>query len=196
MAQMRLVRNPLVWLHRIRHRKGYGVHSPFAFQFITGVVYEQTPFYAYSKLSLLHPWWVRMLGLYPMQCHRLLFRLANYAHPDAICIVAETHCERQYIAAAVPTAESVDPKEIITSQPRNALVFVGFPAQGRALTLSQQMPSDGMLILEGIHNSNTSLKLWRKIQSDPHTGITFDLHTYGICFYDHSRTKQHYVVNF
>ena len=28
-----------VWLKRFRHRKGYGVHSPFAFDFITRVVY-------------------------------------------------------------------------------------------------------------------------------------------------------------
>lgn len=28
-----------VWLKRIRHRKGYGVHSPFAFDFITRVIY-------------------------------------------------------------------------------------------------------------------------------------------------------------
>lgn len=28
-----------VWLKRIRHRKGYGVHSPFAYDFITRVIY-------------------------------------------------------------------------------------------------------------------------------------------------------------
>lgn len=28
-----------IWLKRIRHRKGYGVHSPFAFDFITRVIY-------------------------------------------------------------------------------------------------------------------------------------------------------------
>jgi len=28
-----------IWLKRFRHRKGYGVHSPFAFDFITRVIY-------------------------------------------------------------------------------------------------------------------------------------------------------------
>ena len=193
---MKLVRNPLVWLHRIRHRKGYGVHSPFAFQFITGVVYEHTPYYAYAELSHLHPLWVCMFRLYPLQCHRLLFRLANYAHPATICIIGDTHCEKQYIAAAVPSAELIEPEALIASHPHSALVFIGMSAHSQALTLSQQMPIEGMLIIEGIHSSHASMKLWQKIQSDPHTGITFDLHTYGICFYNPRRTKQHYIVSF
>ena len=48
---MRLLGNPLVWLMRFRHRCGYGVHSPFAFNFLTGVVYERTPYYAYARLD-------------------------------------------------------------------------------------------------------------------------------------------------
>ena len=32
-----------VWLKRFRHRKGYGVHSPFAFDFITRVIYGKLP---------------------------------------------------------------------------------------------------------------------------------------------------------
>ena len=30
-----------IWLKRFRHRKGYGVHSPFAFDFITRVIYNK-----------------------------------------------------------------------------------------------------------------------------------------------------------
>jgi len=31
-----------IWLKRVRHRKGYGVHSPFAFDFITRVIYGKS----------------------------------------------------------------------------------------------------------------------------------------------------------
>ena len=31
-----------IWLKRFRHRKGYGVHSPFAFDFITRVIYGKS----------------------------------------------------------------------------------------------------------------------------------------------------------
>ena len=33
------VKKGWVWLKRFRHRKGYGVHSPFAFDFITRIIY-------------------------------------------------------------------------------------------------------------------------------------------------------------
>ena len=40
-----------VRLRRIRHRNGYGVHSPFAYGFIKGVVYEHARYYAYKNLK-------------------------------------------------------------------------------------------------------------------------------------------------
>ena len=36
----------LRWLRRFRKRRGYGIHSPAAFQFVTGVVYEKGEYYA------------------------------------------------------------------------------------------------------------------------------------------------------
>ena len=44
--------HPFVWLLRFRHRRGYGVHSPFAFNFITDVVYQRLPYYKYCELAL------------------------------------------------------------------------------------------------------------------------------------------------
>ena len=73
--------NPLVWLVRIRHRCGYGVHSPFAFRFLTGVVYERTPYYAYATLDPALPWGMRLRrkkGLH------LLLRLANWLQPQVV----------------------------------------------------------------------------------------------------------------
>ena len=43
----------LIWVRRFRHRCGYGVHSPFAFNLITGVIYEKGEFYAYAPLRSL-----------------------------------------------------------------------------------------------------------------------------------------------
>ena len=75
---MNMLDNPLVWLRRIRHRCGYGVHSPFAFRFLTDVVYERTPYYAYSTLDealpLAHSM-RRRKGLH------LIFRVANWLQP-------------------------------------------------------------------------------------------------------------------
>ena len=42
------LKRPFIWLSRFRHRCGYGVHSPFAFNLITQVIYESTPYYKYK----------------------------------------------------------------------------------------------------------------------------------------------------
>ena len=52
--------NPWIWLKRFRHRRGYGVHSPFAFAFLTDVVYERNAYYAYHELDASLAWWQRL----------------------------------------------------------------------------------------------------------------------------------------
>ena len=73
-------RRTLRWLRRFRHRRGYGIHSPFAFGFVTGVVYEAGAYYAYAPLAQK---WRGMLNGCPLRPKdlRLLLRLANFQHP-------------------------------------------------------------------------------------------------------------------
>ena len=185
---MRLIRRPWVWFYRVRKRRGYGVHSPFAFSFLTYVVYERTAYYAYHDLNRLHPWWVRWGRLYPLTCRRLLFRLANYVHPQRICIMGDRPMERAYLTAAVPRAEWVEGDA--------DFLFVAHEQLAEALTRVAQMPERGMMVVEGIHEDRTSNDLWRCLQNDAHTGITFDLYTYGLLFFSPALQKQHYIVNF
>ncbi len=53
-----------------------------------------------------------------------------------------------------------------------------------------------LLIMEDIHKDKNALDCWHAVQGDDRTGITFDLYTCGIVFFDHKRYKQHYKVNF
>lgn len=192
---MRLFRRPWIWALRFRKRKGYGVHSPFAFAFIRGVVLETGAYYAYAPLSLLHPWWVRWVRLYPMMCRRLLFRLANFAEPKTMRLLTTDPLAKRYIQAAVPKAT-----ELHTCDNEKNLeadfVFVEKARLGEARSIAKRMPERGMLVCEGIHKGADSLKTWCGIQADEHTGVTFDLYTYGVAFFDRSLTKQHYKVNF
>lgn len=78
----------LNWCKRIRHRKGYGIHSPSDFFLITYVIYEQMPFYAYAPLHHLRRV-VNHLPHYREKVDKLLFRLINYLQPSML-IEAET----------------------------------------------------------------------------------------------------------
>ena len=105
MNSLLLLKRPFVWLRRFRHRRGYGVHSPFAFDFITRVVYEHTPYYQYKELSAEqrrlasekgHNWACRE----SQKVKRLLFRLVNRAQPTFIVSVGPDSAAELYMKAA------------------------------------------------------------------------------------------------
>ena len=191
---MRLTRRPWIWFLRLRHRCGYGVHSPFAFGFITDVVYERTPYYAYRELAGLHPWWVRWLGLYPLTCRRMLFRLANFVHPRTMLLLGNRPIERQYLSAAVPSARWIKGEAAGDNAPD--FIFVAHEQLAQTADFIGQMPANGAMVLEGIHEDSEALRLWHSLQADSRTGITFDLYTYGIILFNTRLNKQHYIVNF
>ena len=186
---MRLIRHPWIWFFRFRKRRGYGVHSPFAFSFITTVINERQPFYAYLELGRLHPWWVRAARLYPVQCRRLLFRLANYEEPKTVRLIGDRPMELAYIRRAVPRA-------LVLLKGVADFVFVSAEQMAQVLQLASQMPENGMLVVEGIHKNHNARQTWQTLQESPHTGVTFDLFTYGVAFFDPHYHKQHYKVNF
>lgn len=81
---MNILKRAYIWLKRIRHRKGYGIHSPFAFNLITDVIYERRPYYAYSWLKELRREAPRKGKRYTERVDKLLFRLVNYVQPTYI----------------------------------------------------------------------------------------------------------------
>lgn len=88
-----------IWLKRFRHRRGYGVHSPFAFDFLTYVVYERGEYYAYRELKKRYPVVCLCGGLHRLKCRKFLFRLSNYVHPSLIRIYGHVkEAETAYLA--------------------------------------------------------------------------------------------------
>ena len=53
-----------------------------------------------------------------------------------------------------------------------------------------------VFVIGEIHVSKAMRELWKKMQSDEKVGITFDLYDVGILFFDKTKIKQHYIVNF
>lgn len=79
----------LVWCKRFRHRCGYGVHSPFAFNLVTRVIFEKWPYYAFKELEEVRKNARRITNLsyllvHPERVDQLLFRLVNYFSPQTV----------------------------------------------------------------------------------------------------------------
>lgn len=122
---MNFLRRIYIWFKRFRYRRGYGVHSPFAFRLITDVVYERLPYYAYEELKQVRRQLPKGSAVYPERVDKLLFRLANRFSPQrvvevgtgaglSLCYLSAARLEAQCVSlcgedAAGVCGEVVDP---------------------------------------------------------------------------------------
>lgn len=200
------LRRPFVWLSRFRHRRGYGVHSPFAFELITDVVYERHPYYAYGLLDKETHEAVRhgcVGGV--RKVNRLLFRLVNRVQPRLIVEVGKVSASAFYLQSAKPTASYLFASDLselflergvpvdflyLNDYRRPRLVRDAFE-----VCVGRTTPQS-LFVVSGIHYSRQMQRLWRLLQRDERVGITFDLYDVGLLFFDRSKVKQHYIVSF
>lgn len=89
-------------------RRGFGVHSPYAYRLITEVIREKTPFYAYEDLDDIESSSSRKHDIYKIKKGkaRLFFRLANRFQPQHILEVASSGgISTLYLKKACPSAK-------------------------------------------------------------------------------------------
>ena len=106
------LKRPFIWLYRFRHRCGYGVHSPFAFNLITHVIYESTAYYKYEELAKAQ----KQLELEKdkrwkyesKKVKRLLFRLVNYTQPETIVDAGTLAASALYLNCLLYTSDAAD----------------------------------------------------------------------------------------
>lgn len=203
-----LLRRPFIWLLRFRHRRGYGVHSPFAFQLITEVINERWPYYDYAdlleqeeSLKAAHDRHLLAAGE-TLKLRRLLYRLANYVHPQNIIFVGKESMSFCYMKMSCRKANYlIAENSHIPAFNGSYLAYVrtGFSAQqfrDICLPLIDSATSESLLVIQGIGYSKDAKRFWKSIKDNPKVGITFDLYDVGLVFFDLSRIKQHYIVNF
>lgn len=175
---MQKVTNPLVWLARFRHRKGYGVHSPFAFRFITDVIYEHQPYYAYKELDAQLPFSKRFRqrkGLH------LLLRLANHLQPQTIVLPKDAWCEKRYLQSGCKTACFL----CQLPEAEASMCLLRKPNDEALSHLGEQ----SVLLLDNLHRHR---EWFRNLPSV----VSFDLYDFGIAFFDKQYNKQYFKVNF
>lgn len=194
------------WLKRFRHRRGYGVHSPFAFQFLTYVVYEKGTYYAYDDLKKQHFCAAYLWNGHEVKCRKFLFRLANFVHPRQIQIYGRlTNAQIDYIAAGCRSAQMqyMTQKKLTenlsdTGKQETLLTIIGpdIPTE-QWLTVAASLPAgDSMCVIMGIHATRRARATWRRLQQHPSVFVSFDLYDFGVLCYDTTKQRQHYIVNF
>lgn len=183
------LRCALLWLVRFRHRRGYGIHSPFAFRFVTGVVYERGCYYAYAPLKRLfraskakRKWrW----------CHyQLLFRLTNFQQPKRVCLV-DIECNAlaaAFVRAACPKVDIGD-----KLAPANMLI-TGEEWPQQAGELMNALLPGGLLVVTKVTGCNKAA--WQRLTAHPKAQVTFDLAHFGLVMYRPDLQQQHYIISY
>ena len=166
-------RNPLVWLLRLPHRKGYGIHSPYAYNLVTQVLYSPGEYYADSLLQPLFSRWQRWLCPRRVVCHRLLFRLANHYQPQAM--VVPEHCLTQ--AAYLHAGCRHTPMKTEPARHHYTLVTTSGTA------------------VDVVYDLRRWRAEWESVRRQPGVTVTFDLYDMGIAVSDPKLNKQHYIIN-
>lgn len=192
---MSLIRNPLTWLRRIRHRRGHGIHSPFAYNLVTQVLYNPGTYYAYALLDRLQPRHVQLFHLRPRAVHRLLFRLANYRQPQHIAAPGLTPTEWNCLHegcrhAVIDTAMPATPPDMLLLHPQSP------ETSGKSPSLAddwhRHINDNTLLVVLDLPRNRA---LWQSVRSHPRTRITFDLADLGIAFFLPRLNRQHYIIN-
>lgn len=201
-----LLKRPFIWMIRFRRRCGYGVHSPFAFNLITNVIYEHRPYYAYDKLQRLsaESGLKSRLGWRERKVNRLLFRLVNWAQPHVVLRIGEASLSDLYLqepikSMAYCSGEALKDCKLDEQSLIDFLYINNLDAEEVERTFeegAERVHPDSLFVVRGIHYSSDLRACWNRMKEDERVGITFDLYDVGLLFFNRKRIKQHYVVNF
>lgn len=205
------------WINRKRHNRGFGIQSPSTFFFITQVLREKKPYYAYRRLD-------KAVGDNRRHSRRLareLFRIANH-HKPANCIsvgTVEAACAMSSARPSVPQyllapGTGMTPEAKALLQERNCRIIdnadtfaavlgeigtIGMlciTADAREILEKalQHTDSNSLIVIAGIHRDKAAQEWWQQVVDRRETVITFDMYSYGLLFFNRERIKQHYKL--
>ncbi len=212
------------WCKRFPHRRGYGVHSPTDFFFITSVIYEHLPFYAYASLRKkikdenISPY-------YREKINRLLLRITNYKQPrNIIEIGTKDGIHTLFLHAGKPSTQIFTFDSNISKHTENSLlpypniVYQNIDRLSSVMKkleyidcihitdisdynkwlelLLPYIDKQTYIIISKPHENKIKTQWWKELIKDERTRISFDLYELGIIFCDTKRVKKNYIVNF
>lgn len=218
------------YLHKgvrhLRHRKGFGVHSPFAFSIITDVIEEKTPYYAYRDMQ--HVYGAR--SPFPFKVASLLFRLANRFRSRHIL---EVSCDGGYTILPFLLVDSrnhiltvadeqsqksscqllswyrerfsqitfLDSLLKVADDYKADMIIVssipqGFSQQEFAQWVMNHTHETSQIFVKGIQPKRPLVDFWDAFCDNEAVEITMDMYDYGLAIRRPHFYKQHYVVAF
>ena len=189
---------------RFRHKRGYGVHSPFVFDLITNVIKEKAVYYDFERIESKGNIREKERKLY-----RLLFRLAEYfSYRNVLCVGVRSPWASMYLAAvskqmvllnggcACPGAEYTEQVKPGDLKGREIdMVFLGRAfeedwdeAWEEVLRVRKRGPL--CIVIKDIYKGRFNSLVWRQLRQEG--TVSIDMMWYGIVFFDTRLQKGRY----
>lgn len=187
----------MVFMRRFPHSRGFGIQSPSAYRFDREVINAHRLYNAYVDLKHVFPHEDRLT----LKLARLYFRIAHamQVRQWALC-THRNDVYRAYIQAGCHAAILVDGDEVGQVDKLAAADVLVMTMEDDRWPMCEAFVSKAhecsMLIVEGIYASKRAKMRWRELVNDERTGVAFDLYDCGIIFFDHTKSKQLYIINF
>lgn len=187
----------MVFMRRFPHSQGFGIQSPSAYRFDREVINAHRPYDAYAALQLAFP----HEGRLTLKLARLYFRVAHatQARQWALC-THRNDVYRAYIQAGCHAAILVDGDEVGEVDKIAASDVLVMAMEDDRWPMCEAFVCSAhersVLIVEGIYASKKAKVWWKELINDARTGVAFDLYDCGIIFFDHTKSKQVYIINF
>lgn len=153
-----------------RHRHGYGVHSPWAFELVTHVLCSSDRYYAFEQLG-------------GTADDEQLFRLAQWMQPSHVNATGTTPTANAYLNA--PLRSDMAQRKAAT------LHVIGDATLAPLSDLS--ISADDCLVVEHLDTAQ-GRQLWLSVLSDQRTTTSFEFTRRGIAFFDPARQRQNHIM--
>ncbi len=160
------------YLTRWRHRHGYGIHSPWAYELVTDALCSRSHFYAFEQLK-------------GTDADRQLYRLFVWLKPKRYIACGGTETAKAHMKTAFDETHARSDFEVY------------YFAADRAWEVEKAfeggwVSEKSCLIIDGIAHENR--KLWEQIVAARSVTSTFEQRDRGIAFYDPARQKCNYLL--
>ena len=176
---------------RFRHKRGFGVHSPFMFNLILNVIRDKEKQYTYP-VSLEKR---DGLGHHEKKVFRLLSRLTRYLDVHSLaCFGVEAPRIGNYLRAMVPGAEIQINGGTLSPEVDFIYLARGFqqylPDEPERGELFACYGKRKCVVITDIYKSRQAGRLWR--QAGEKATVRLDMMWYGILLFDEKLQKGKY----
>ncbi len=174
---------------RFRHKRGYGVHSPFMFNLILNVIRDREKQFSYPvELEQAN-----ILNRRERKVFRLLARLIRHLHVHRIvCLGLNSSLLASYLSMVYQEADVCDVPD--------GLSDADFVYIGRRTLSGINLPNDEKWIMEfpkyvvitDIYKDARHARLWRQLRE--RATVSVDMMWYGLLFFDPKIQKGRYKL--